>query len=391
MKQAVILAAGEGRRLKPFTIDRPKALLCIADKPIIQYVIEALVAHGIRRIVIIVGYQKEQIYDFIGDGSQFGAEITYRTQSSQLGSAHALLQARGCADDEFLVLSGNRIIFSETISPIVNIAPAAILTKKVESPVRYGVIQIKDNEFTGIIEKPPQASSSLVSTGIYSFDRGIFDYLEAELDLPNAINRMLQKGQVINLVETDKTWLDVVYPWDILSSNAGLLKKTLANQNGLIEDGVYLNGNVSIGKDTIIHSNSYILGPVVIGKGSEIGPNVCIFPSTCIGDNVSISSFSEIRNSVIGDDVHIASNSVIHDSVIDNGCLINAHFNAVSEESEIKIDKEYHYVKIGAILGRSCRIGSNVTLQPGTLIGNYSQVKSLKLVGGTIPDRSMVV
>ncbi len=103
MKQAVILTAGEGQRLRPFTVTKPKAMLTIASKPILAYVIEALVENGIRNIVLVVGYRKDQIYDYMGSGERFGVEITYVTQKEQLGTAHALLQARDVAEKEFLV------------------------------------------------------------------------------------------------------------------------------------------------------------------------------------------------------------------------------------------------------------------------------------------------
>ncbi len=391
MKQAVILAAGEGRRLKPFTVVKPKAMLSIADKPIIQYVIESLSVHGIRNIIIVAGYQKEQIFDYIGDGKQLGVEIKYVIQKQQLGTAHALYQAKAETEGEFLVLSGNKLITEETIAKFVNASPPAILIKKVDNPSRYGVINIKDGKLTSIIEKPAQAESNFINAGIYSFNKEIFNYIESELNLPDAINNMLTHGKPINVVETDKTWLDVVYPWDILSLNSTILKNIKASQNGVIENGVHLKGDISIGKDTIIHSNSYIMGPVMIGKGCEIGPDVCIFPSTSIGDNVFISPFNEIRNCVIGDDVHIASNSAVQDSVIDSGSIIGSHFCAISDDAEVKVDQEHHAVKIGSMLGRSCRIGNAVTSQAGTIIGNYSQVKSLRLLNGVIPDRSLVV
>ena len=170
-----------------------------------------------------------------------------------------------------------------------------------------------------------------------------------------------------------------------------ILQSVKSSQNGIIESGVHLEGNVIIGKDTLIRANSYIVGPVVIGKGCEIGPNVCILPATSIGDNVTISCFTEIKNSVIEGDISINSNSLIQDSVIDSGCVIGAQFSAISDEAEVKIDHEYHTVKMGAILGRSCRIGSTVTAQAGTIIGNYCQIKPLKLVSGNIPDRSFLV
>jgi NDP-sugar pyrophosphorylase family protein len=97
MKQAIVLAAGEGQRLRPFTVTRPKAMLSIADKPILQYAVEALAENGIRDIVFVVGYRKEQVYDYFGSGEKLGVNISYVTQDKQLGTAHALAAAREVA------------------------------------------------------------------------------------------------------------------------------------------------------------------------------------------------------------------------------------------------------------------------------------------------------
>src|SRR4030065_345150 len=127
MKQAVVLAAGEGQRLRPFTVSPPKAMLSIADKPILQFVIEALARNGIRDIVLVVGYRKEQVYDYFGGGEQFGVEITYVTQEAQLGTAHALSRARDRVKDEFLVISGDNLIEAATIAAFVEGGPATAL------------------------------------------------------------------------------------------------------------------------------------------------------------------------------------------------------------------------------------------------------------------------
>ena len=120
MKQAIILAAGEGQRLRPFTVTRPKVMLSIADKPILQYVVEALAQNGIRNIVLVVGYRKEQVFDYMGAGERFGVDITYITQETQLGTAHALAQAKEVAEDEFLVLPGDNLIEADTIADFVD-------------------------------------------------------------------------------------------------------------------------------------------------------------------------------------------------------------------------------------------------------------------------------
>ncbi|MCL0094287.1 sugar phosphate nucleotidyltransferase [Dehalococcoidales bacterium] len=390
MKQAVILAAGEGQRLRPFTVTKPKVMLSIAGKPILQYVVDSLAQNGIRNIVLVIGYRKEQVFDWLGSGEQFGVDITYITQEKQLGTAHALAQAKAVTEDEFLVLPGDNLIGADTIAQFITTKPEAVLVKRVDNPARYGVVTIEQGIAKGIVEKPKQARSNMINTGIYAFTKEVFSFIEAELDIPDVLNNMIAQGYPINAQEIDGTWLDVVYPWDILSLNDAVLRQIPANLGGTIETGVSLKGLVSVGKNTVIRSNSYIVGPVVIGDNCDLGPNVCILPATTIGDNVVISSFTEIKNSVIGGDVNIGPGCIIEDSVIDKGCVIKGHFTASSSQAEVKVDDEHHRVNIGAMLGEGCSLGNGVVAQPGVILGNYSQVQALKLISGRLPDRSLV-
>jgi len=391
MRQAVILAAGEGQRLRPFTVNRPKVMLFIAGKPILQYVIEALAQNGIRDITLVVGYRKEQVLDYFGSGEAFGVDLTYVTQQRQLGTAHALVQAKEKIKNDFLVLPGDNLIAADTIDCFAAVAPEAVLVKKVDNPLRYGVVAVQRGMVKEIMEKPAEAASNLVSTGIYSLSKAIFDFVEPELDLPDVVNRMLGQGCKIRALETGGTWLDAIYPWDILNLNAAVLQQTQARSGGTVEAGVILKGPVSIGKGTVIRANSYIAGPVVIGDGCEIGPSVCIFPATSIGNNVVVAPFTELKNSVIGNDVNIGSGSLIHDSVIDSGCDIKGQFAACSGQEEIVVNQEHHPVSFGAMLGEGCTLGNSVTAQPGVIVGNHSQVRSLKLISGRLPDRSLVM
>lgn len=390
MKQAIVLAAGEGQRLRPFTVTRPKAMLAIADKPILQYVIESLAANGIRNIVCVVGYRKEQVYDYMGSGEQFGVDITYVTQEAQLGTAHALSLTKDVAKDEFLVLHGDNLIEAGTIAGFVQVRPEAVLVKREANPVRYGVVNIERDEVKDIVEKPREAGSNLVNTGIYAFSQEIFRFTEAVLDVPDALNNMIAEGHTIKALETDGTRLDVVYPWDILSFNAAVLHDMEASLGGNIEDGVSLKGQVTVGDDTVIRSGTYISGPVVIGAGCDIGPNVSIMPATSIADNVVISAFTEIKNSVICNDVTIGPGCVLNDSVIGKGCVIKGRFAAFGGQSEIRINGESPLVNVGVMMGEDCNVENNVTAQPGTIVGNYCQIHMQKMIGGRIPDRSLV-
>ncbi len=389
MKQAVILAAGEGQRLRPFTVTKPKVMLSIAGKPILQYVVESLAQNGIRNIVLVVGYRREQVFDYMGSGEKFGVDITYITQQRQLGTAHALAQAKAVTESEFLVLPGDNLIEADAIAQFVAVRPEAILVKRVDNPTRYGVVTIENGMVKDIVEKPEEAKSNVVNTGIYAFTTEIFSFIEDQFDIPDALNNMLAQGYPISAQEADGTWLDVVYPWDILSLNDAVLRQIRSNLGGTIETGVSLKGRVSVGKDTVIRSNSYIVGPVVIGNNCDIGPNVCILPATSIGDNVVISPFSNVKNSVIGNDVNIGPGCIIQDSVIDSGCIIKGHFTAYSGQTDVKVD-EYRLVNIGAMLGEGCNLGNNVIAQPGVIVGNHCQVQALKLLSGRLPDKSLV-
>jgi UDP-N-acetylglucosamine diphosphorylase/glucosamine-1-phosphate N-acetyltransferase len=390
VKQAVILAAGEGQRLRPFTINKPKAMISIGGKPILEYVIESLAQNGIRSIVLVVGYRKDQIFDWLSSGEQFGVDITYITQEKQLGTAHALAQAKAITEPQFLVLAGDKLIEADTIAQFANIKPEAVLVKRVDNPSRYGAVTIEAGVVKDIIEKPKQPKSNMISTSIYALTADIFSFIEAELDIPDVLNKMLAQGHTINAIETSSTWLDVVYPWDILSLNDTALRQIPPKLGGAIETGVLLKGPVSVGKHTAIRSNSYIAGPIVIGDSCDIGPNVCLLPATTIGDNVVISPFTEIENSVIGCDVNIGPGCIIQSSVIDRGCVIKGQFTACSGQTEVKIDDEYHLVDIGAMLGEGCNLGNSVVAQPGVIVGNYSQIQALKLISGRLPDRSLV-
>jgi glucose-1-phosphate thymidylyltransferase len=390
MKQAVILAAGEGQRLKPFTVTRPKAMISIADKPILQFIIESLALNGIRDIILVVGYRKEQVFDYLGSGEQFGVNIAYVTQAQQLGTAHALMQVKDIVKGDFLVLPGDNLIEAPTIADFAEIAPAAVLVKRVNDPVRYGVVNIERGKIKGIVEKPKEAGSNLVNTGIYAFKKDVFDYTENVLDIPDVLNNMLADGYAFKAVETGGTWLDVVYPWDVISLNDAILQNIEVALGGTIEDGAIVKGKVMIGEGTVIRAGSCIYGPAVIGRGCDIGPHVCVMPSTSIGDNVVLGAFTQIKNSVIGNDVNMGPGCFISDSVIDKGCVIKGRFTALGGPSEVRVNDESPSINVGVIMGEDCKIESNVTAQPGVIVGNYCQIQLMKLISGRLPDRSLV-
>ncbi|MBI2855193.1 MAG: NTP transferase domain-containing protein [Chloroflexi bacterium] len=391
MDQAIVLAAGEGQRLKPLTGFRPKVMLPIGNKPILQYVLEAVVDNGIRNVIIVTGYRKEQVQDYFGSGKSLGIRIEYVEQKQQIGTAHALKQAWQLAGDLFMVLSADNIINAATIAPLMDMKSHALLVKQQKDASKYGVVTMSQGRITSIVEKPGNESDSLVSLGIYAFTHDIFDFIGDEVDLPNVLTGLIERGVPIAACRTSGVWLDAVYPWDVLKLNALVLANAKGETAGHIEHGVSMSGPVRIDKGSIIRSGCYIVGPVDIGKNCEVGPNSCLFPSTSIGDGTVVSAFCCIKNSVIANDIQIGPSSYLEDSVIAAGTRLGAHFAAHSMEVVVQAEGEQHPATMGTVVGEHCYFEPGVVVRSGVLVGNHCRVDGLKLLQRNVPDGALVV
>ena len=388
--EAVVLAAGEGQRLRPFTATKPKVMIEVGNKPILQYVIEALKGAGIRKILLVVGYKRERVIDYFGNGERFGVDIDYVIQKQQLGTAHALKQAEEFVRDRFLVVPGDNIVDTSTIECALD-ENYAIVYRKLEEVSKYGVLVIKNGRVTSIIEKPEEKVSYLVNTGLYLLDKTVFDFIETETDLTDVINKMIEEGLEFIAVETRGEWLDIVYPWDIVRVNDLALRYRGKMISGKVEKNVSISGDIVIGEGTVIRSGTYIIGPAVIGENCEIGPNTVIEGPTSIGSGTKIEASSIVLNSVIGNSVIVGSGSHIEGSVIDSGVKIHPRFTAVSGKAGVRIGDEFHEVETGVFIGEGCKIGAGVISEAGTIIGNNSNISALKILRGVIPEGSRVL
>jgi glucose-1-phosphate thymidylyltransferase len=225
--KAVILAAGKGTRLRPLTDDKPKVLVEVDDKPLIEYAFDSLIDIGVDEFVVVVGYKKEQIMERYDDAYQ-DVPITYAHQREQLGLAHALLTAEPHIDDDFMLMLGDNV-FQANLGDVINRqaeerADAAFLVEEVpwEDASRYGVCDTNEyGEITRVIEKPDEPPSNLVMTGFYTFTPAIFHACHlvqpsdrGEYELPDAIDLLIQSGRTIDAIRMDGWRMDVGYPDD---------------------------------------------------------------------------------------------------------------------------------------------------------------------------------
>jgi UDP-N-acetylglucosamine diphosphorylase/glucosamine-1-phosphate N-acetyltransferase len=397
--KAVILAAGEGTRLRPFTNSEPKPMIPIANRPILEYAIEALAANSVTDITMVVGYKKERIMSHFGKGTNWGVNIEYVEQEkrvSKTGTAYALSMVKDKVKGDFLVLPGDNIIGPKLISDLLSQkGKYRVVITESDIPSKYGVVELSGDTVINIVEKPQEHISNLISTGIYKFSDEVFQAVDYVLNsgkwgLSNAIQYMIPRTKV-NAVKTSGVWGDVVYPWNILELNAIALQKCAAKTSGRIERGVSLKGPVSIGDGTIIRAGSHILGPVVIGDGCEIGPSACIYPSSSIGDNVRIGPFSVIEHSVLMNDANIGVGSFLSHSVVGEGVDLGPQFCAVESSAKVDLEGETAIVeRIGALIGEKTIMGSQVSVKSGSVIGAMCRVTHHTRIDGNVEDNARV-
>lgn len=395
--KAAILAAGEGARMGPFTVSEPKVMIPVANRPILEYVVEALRDNGVTDLVLVVGYRRERIMSHFQDGRPFGVGVEYVTQGKQLGTAHALWSARDALGDDFLVLNGSSVIDARTVADILDQpGPPAVLITESETPSKYGVVSVSGDALDAIVEKPSQELGHLINTGIYRFDRAVFAEAEAMFeagkhDLPSLLQRIVLDRKV-RAVPTKGRWIDALYPWDLLRVNAEVLKGLHEEKAGTIEKGVTIRGRVVIGEGSILRSGTYIRGPVVIGKGCEIGPNAALLPATSLGDNVVVGPFTSVENSILMDDVFVGPGSTLQDCVVGMGTKARAGLSAASGPADAHIEDEWHRVeRVGALVGEDAELGSGVVVEPGTILGAQVKVRAGVRIYENVPNRGVVV
>jgi len=404
--KAIILAAGEGLRCRPLTLTRSKVMLPIANRPILEHVIDSLEKNRITDIILIVGYKKERIMDYFEDGLNFGVKIKYIEQKAQLGTAHAIEQAKSMIDpedSEFLVLNGDNLVEPKTIADLLNNyeGDASLLTVRMEETAGYGVVLEERKRVTRILEKRPGDLSRIVNTGIYIFTPQVFETIEktpisesGEYAITDTLQLMIDEGKIVTSVPTESKWLDAVHSWDLLKANTIVLDSARSLRiEGEVEEGVVIRGKVTIGKNTRIRSGTYILGPAVIGENCDIGPNVVILPSTTIGDNVSIRSFTEIQNSIIMNDCRIYSHGQISNSIIGSNNTIGSGFFVEEKEGlSIIMNGTIHRApKLGTIFGDDNRIGNSVLVKAGVTIAVDCQVESGNTIYRDLSRHSVVL
>ncbi|MGQ9538932.1 MAG: bifunctional sugar-1-phosphate nucleotidylyltransferase/acetyltransferase [Candidatus Bathycorpusculaceae bacterium] len=412
--KAVVLAAGEGVRLQPLTLTRPKHLISVGGKPILEHCLDAIKACGISEVIIVVNYMAEAICRYFGSGEGFGLKIEYVTQPAVLGTGNAVSVVEPYVQGDFVLVYGDLLFTSEALNEILSLynakkPAAALAVVPVGRPEDYGIVEVEGRgRVKHIVEKPSpkDAPSNLANAGLYVFSTEIFEKVKkisassrGEWEITDAIELLLEEGKPIFAAEVPRDkWFDIGRPWDLLEANCWVLKRMEHNVLGYVETGAHITGPVTVAETARIRSGAYIEGPAYIGENSDVGPNCYIRPCTSIGKKVRIGNACEIKNSIIMDGVHIGHLSYVGDSIVGEGCnfgagtiTANYRFDAGTVKMMVKgklVDTGR--TKLGAVFGDNVKTGINALLMPGVKVGKNCWIGPNVVVYRDLPSDTAV-
>ncbi|MEM2907088.1 MAG: sugar phosphate nucleotidyltransferase [Candidatus Odinarchaeota archaeon] len=413
--KTVILAAGKGERLQPLTSTRPKPMLYVGNKPILQVVIENLRECGLKDIVIVVSYKNEYIMNYFENGYDFGVNIKYVFQKDDTNrSEDAILAAEPVLKDEkeFLISHADFLVDKEMIQRTIKnyklLKPEGVISVTlVKEPHLYGIVSLDEEaRIKRIIEKPERGKepSRYAVSGIYVFKNTILEALERNHSLDMTIQELINNKKNVYASVWEREWVKVRYPWDLLKANELYLKQLLSGKGSHISETADISDRstivhpVWIEEGVTVKPGAVITGPVLIDKNSFIGTNSLIRPYSTIGKEVTVGFGVEIKNSIIYNKTQIGRLSFIGDSIVGEKVEIGAGTQTVNipfEETTIKYSAQSEKVdvplkKFGAVIGDQAILGTNVSILPGRRIGCSSIIHPGVILYQDIPNNSIV-
>jgi glucose-1-phosphate thymidylyltransferase len=329
--KALILAGGAGTRLRPITHTSAKQLVPVANKPILFYGIESMVAAGITEIGVIVGDTRDEVMRALGTGDQWGAQITYIPQDAPLGLAHCVLIARDfLGEDDFVMYLGDNLLEQDLAAFVaafegaradVGGPTAQILLKRVPDPHRFGIATLDSSgNVVHLVEKPADPPSDLALVGVYLFDPTIHLAVASiepsprgELEITDAIQWLIDNGHVVRCELLTGWWIDTGKLTPLLEANRLLLERIEPRIDGKVDERSVLDGRIVIAEGAEV-VNSTIRGPVAIGAGTRVVDSF-IGPFSAIGDDCEVAN-SEVEHSVVMSGSRILDIARLEDSLI---------------------------------------------------------------------------
>jgi mannose-1-phosphate guanylyltransferase/phosphomannomutase len=381
--KGLIIAGGEGTRLRPLTCGKPKPMVDIMGRPVMEYIIELMKNAGIIDIAVTLMYMPQAISEYFGDGSKFGVSLTYFIEETPLGTAGSVKNAQEFLDDTFIIISGD-CLTDINIMDMVNFhheknAEATIVLKNVENPLEYGIVVTNDNgRIIRFLEKPSwsEVFSDTANTGIYILNPSVLDLIpqHEQYDFSKDLfPKMLSNDNKMFGCVASGYWCDIGDLSAYKKCHFDILDKKV-NIRPVYSDN---NNDIYVCENAFIHSDSIISPPCYIGSGVKIYAGAKVMPYSVIGDDCRVYERASVKKSIIQKNVSIGKSSQIRGSIIAEGVHTGAH--CITLENSVVGEKTR--------MGDMCEVKTNIKIWPQKNIENETAVSDNLIWGDNFSRR----
>ncbi len=372
--KAVVMAGGEGTRLRPLTSNQPKPMLPVCNRPMMEYILELLLRHGFTDVVATLQFLPTVIRNYFGDGSELGLSIEYLIEEKPLGTAGGVKNAQEHLEDTFLVISGDALTDID-LTDLVNFhrekqAMVTIALVRVANPLEFGIVVTDETgHIERFLEKPNwgQVFSDTINTGIYVLDPAVFDFVPTTgpFDFSHDLfPLLLERGFPIYGYIADGYWCDVGNFEQYIRAH----KDILEGKTGIQPPGFDIGGGIWLGEGAEIDSGAKVTGPVVLGDHSRVEDGCVIREFTVLGHNVVVKSGSFVHRAIIYDNTYVGGGSHLRGCVVGKNCDL---------KSNVRLEE-------GVVIGDDCRIGDNVVVNHDVKIYPFKTVDAGATVNSSI-------
>lgn len=374
----MIMAGGEGTRLRPLTASLPKPMLPLVGRPMMEHVVNLLKSHGFEDLVVTVAFMAGAITEYFGDGSEFGVRITYSTEERPLGTAGSVRNAADRLDETFLVISGD-VLTDVDLSAIVQFhrradALATIGLVRVDNPREFGIVICgQDGTIERFLEKPTwgQVFSDTVNSGIFVLEPEIFRFIPPDrpVDFSGEVfPRLLEEGERVYGSVVEGYWEDVGTLEAYLRAHVDILdRRVQVEVPGFeVEPGVWL------AEKATVNPRAEIRGPAVVGDHCRVEAGAEVGPYAVLGANVRVRGGACVERSVVGEGTYLAEHSRLVGAVVGRRCDVRRGAR----------------IEDGAVLGDHCFIGADASVAPGVKIFPHKTVEAGAVVNTSIVTES---
>ncbi|HEX6491406.1 MAG TPA: sugar phosphate nucleotidyltransferase, partial [Gaiellaceae bacterium] len=364
--KAVVMAGGEGTRLRPLTSNQPKPMVPVVGKPCMEHIVELVRGHGIEDVIVTVAFLPQAIRSYFGDGEALGARIEYSVEESPLGTAGSVRLASEKLEDTFVVISGDALT-DVNLEKLVDFhrareAAVTIGLKSVENPLEFGIVVTDDEgRIERFLEKPSwgQVFSDTINTGIYVLEPEVLRHIPT--DRPYDFSKelfplLLEMGRPMYGYVFGEYWQDIGNLEQFRQANFDALDGAVA----LNIPGIRLRGNVWIGEGVELDDLEQIEGPAFVGNYCRIATDAAVAPFSVLSASVTLRERARTSRSVIDASTYIGRSAVIEGAIVGRSCDIGSHV----------------LVQEGAAIGDEVALGAQSVIHPGVRIYPFKEVES---------------